>query len=52
MHIYRIYKNGIDVPVCREGVLRCREWICGHSGGRGSGVNGENSIYIYRPGAL
>ena len=45
MHIYRIYKNGID-DCFREGIHRCREWICGHSWGRENGVNGENSIYI------
>ena len=44
MHIYIESRNDIDDPVCREGIHRCREWICGHIGGRESGMNGENSI--------
>ena len=33
MHIYRIYKNGTDEPICRAGTeMQTAEQNCGHAG--------------------
>ena len=34
MHVYGIYKDGTDEPICRAAVEMQTEQTCGHSGGR------------------